>query len=175
MSLLGAIGGAIGGFLTGGPGGAIIGGLAGYSGSGGGTPGTSVVRSMPTLPVPGGGGLPMPGGFNFGGRSGPGTIGGIPIMAPGYGFGGKLRGRVPPQNGQCPRGWHLNKHTLSDGTGARSMCVRNRTMNPLNPRALKRALTREKRAGKIIRRLHIFHAVHRVAAAPKGRFLPRKK
>lgn len=175
MSLLSGIAGGIGGFLTGGPIGALGGFAAGYGGAPSGGAGTSIVRATPTSPIA----LPTFGGFGgFGGgvtRTGPGTIGGIPIMAPGYGFGGKLRGRMAPGPQGCARGWHLNKHRLSDGTAARSICVRNRSMNPLNPRALKRALMREKRAGKIIKRLHIFHAVHRAIPAAKGRFLPRKK
>lgn len=39
------------------------------------------------------------------------------------------------QNGCCPTGYHLAK----DGSGR---CVRNRRMNPANPRALRRAIRR---------------------------------
>lgn len=150
-----------------------MGALSGAMGTGGGGAGTSIVRATPTFP-----GTPAMVGGGAGGRGigtgGPGTIFGVPIMAPGYGFGGKLRGRIAPTQGGCPRGWHLNKHQLADGTAPRTICVRNRHMNPLNPRALKRALMREKRAGKIIKRLHIFRPVHR-AAPTTTRFLPRKK
>jgi len=50
----------------------------------------------------------------------------IPIPLPGMGAG---------DSGACPRGFHLDKKS-------RSRCVRNRSMNPLNPRALKRSLRR---------------------------------
>lgn len=99
MSLQSVLAGVAGGFLTGGPGGAVMGGVAGLLGSGGAgaasAPGTAIIRSTPSLP-----GLPQfgsrPGTIT---RSGPGTVLGVPIMAPGYGFGGKLRGRVAPSGG----------------------------------------------------------------------------
>jgi len=56
-------------------------------------------------------------------------------------FGGTLpRGAVAPVTGpnglpDCPRGYHFNK-------AGQPWCVRNRRMNPLNPRALSRASRR---------------------------------
>ena len=45
------------------------------------------------------------------------------------------RGAVMSQDGCCPTGYHLAK----DGSGR---CVRNRRMNPANPKALRRAMRR---------------------------------
>lgn len=88
---------------------------------------------------------------------------GLPgFLKPG-GFAGK-GGRVALQDGRCPRGYHLNKHKLSDGTEAGSVCVRNRSMNALNGRAAMRAVRRVKRAEKLVRKLHIFKPIHRLAA-----------
>ena len=58
----------------------------------------------------------------------------------GYASGG---GRIQPgENGACPKGWHLNKSKLADGTEPGSVCVRNRSMNPANGRAIGRAIRR---------------------------------
>lgn len=81
------------------------------------------------------------------------------------GRGGK-GGRHSPENGTCGRGYHLNKHKLADGTPARTVCVRNRSMNALNGRAAMRAVRRVKRAEKLVRKLHIFKPVHRLASRP---------
>lgn len=64
-------------------------------------------------------------------------------VAPG---GARGRGRVSPdsQTGKCPVGYHPAK----DGNG----CVKNRSMNPLNPRALRKALRRAESFEKIARR-----------------------
>jgi len=53
--------------------------------------------------------------------------------------------------GDCPPGYHLNK---ADGPkGAKgTYCVKNRRMNPLNPRALKRGLRRAEDFEKFARR-----------------------
>lgn len=66
-----------------------------------------------------------------------------------------LGGAIPPTNGcgclplggpalACCKGFHLNKATGCDGTPPGSKCVRNRRMNALNPRALRRATSRLK-------------------------------
>lgn len=154
MSLLSGVLGAVGGFITGGPAGAILGGISGYQGGPGGSPGTSIAIRPPNLPAIGAGGgynigIGGPGGINFGGNFG---------LNVGAGAGGA------PVGGACPKGWHLNKHPLAaskkhGAVPARSICVRNRSMNPLNPRALRKALSREKRARKLLSRLHIFKAV----------------
>lgn len=48
----------------------------------------------------------------------------------------------------CPSGYHANKsdYFLKDGTyvAEGTRCVRNRRMNPLNPRALRRGISRQK-------------------------------
>lgn len=157
MSLFGSIvsgiedvGKVAAGFATGGPGGAIgaIGSLFG-----------GPKPAAPTFgaPVPGTGGIAIGGSI-------PGLIsGGIAV---GYSGGGT----VAPSGGACPRGYHLNKHALPASkrhaaVAARTICVRNRHMNPLNHRADARALRRLKRADKMTRKIHnLFHRRH---AAPK--------
>lgn len=157
MSLTSVLGGIAGGFLTGGPGGALLGGIGALVGGGG--------KPAPQ-PPPGGpfGPYGVTGGITIGGPNGIG-IGGR-IAPTGYGPGTVPAGTA----GGAPRGYHLNKHALpackSHGAvPARSIYVRNRRMNPLNPRALRKALHREKAARKIMSKLHIFHTVRR--AAPK--------
>lgn len=159
MSMLSVIGkglrGAAGGLLAGGPGGAIAGFAGGILGRTGGT----------TMPVPSfGGGGP---GFHLPNLPGVPTVygpGGIPL--PGFGGGG---GKAT----SCPRGYHLNKHPLAPSkrhgaVPAHSMCVRNRSMNPMNYRALTRSLRRVKRAGKIVAKLHHFNAPHRRIAPARA-------
>jgi hypothetical protein len=163
MSLWGAVVGAVEGFVAGGPAGAIAGGVMGLASGGGGSPGTAVAV-RPAAPV-----TPF-GGFGIGGGA---TIGpGGAQVGYGLTWGGQPTATATIAAGQCPKGYHLNKHPLKasrthGAVAARSICVRNRHMNPLNYRALRRALTREKRAGKIVRRLHIFHTRRPAAAAPR--------
>lgn len=110
----------------------------------------------------GGGSIPSP----FGGGLNPGvSIGGPYGINIGFGQFGKGAQPTPTGATGCPRGYHLNKHALAaskrhGALAARSICVRNRSMNPMNHRALSRALKREKRAAKIIRRLRVFRPVH---------------
>lgn len=159
MSLLSGAIGALGGFITGGPVGAVIGGFAG--------------AGQTRLPAPASIGLPL-GGMPL---PTPGFLGGIFDKPQTMPFGLPTVGQVTGTNwgspslpaGGCPRGYHPNKHALAaskrhGAVAARSMCVRNRHVNPLNPRALKRALRREKSAGKIIRRLHVFRPVHHTSS-----------
>lgn len=146
MSLLGTLGGIVGGvagFLTGGVGGAVTGFHAGENLGGGGS-------NLPALP---GGGGPGTGSI-FGNQTMPF---GLPTVGQvtGTGWGTPAQGQGPP------RGYHLNKHALAPSkrhgaVPARSVYVRNRKMNPLNPRAITRALKREKRARKLLARLHVF-------------------
>lgn len=123
------------GGITGGPAGAI----AGYAGSRGGGGVRQVPPSMPGLGI-----VPGVGGF---GRF-PVPFGGMPKMP---------RGKIPvpipfpmPGGGEnglcCPPGYH----PIKDGTGR---CVRNRTMNVCNPKALRRAIRREKGFGKLASRM----------------------
>lgn len=112
---------------------------------------TGLAGSMIARLVPGqqgGGSPPSPGG----GYNMPFPVkgpGGVPL--PGFNPGGVQT--------QCPKGYHLNKHALAaskkhKAVPAHSLCVRNRTINPLNHRALTRSLKRLKRAGKLVRKLH---------------------
>jgi len=64
----------------------------------------------------------------------------IPIPIPGGLFGGD--GGCAPD--PCCRGQHLNKSMGCDGAPPGTKCVSNRRMNPLNPRALRRATRRLK-------------------------------
>lgn len=142
MSLKSAVLGGLGGFLSGGPGGAI----AGVAGSlfGG--------RSGPPAPgYTGGGG---------GGGASVGAGGNIGPFSFGYGVSYAGGGLKPGANGACPKGYHLNKHPLAaskhhGAVPARSLCVRNRRVNPLNSRALSRSLRRLHRAQKLVRHLHV--------------------
>ena len=145
VSLLSTLGAGLTGFLAGGPAGAAMG--VATSIFGGGMTGPP----RPPMPVPfggGGGGAPSGGGGFFGSMNAQGDR--------------WLQGQgIAPRQGSCPRGYHLNKHALSaskrhGAVAARSICVRNRSMNPLNPRAIARALRREKRARKLLQRLHVF-------------------
>jgi hypothetical protein len=149
MSLTSVLGGIAGGFLSGGPAGAIAGGVLGAFGGG--------PKPAPQLPPGGGpfGPYGVAGGVTIGGQNGI-TIGGR-IAPTGYAPAGGA-----PAAGGAPRGYHLNKHALpackSHGAvPARSIYVRNRRMNPLNPRALRKALHREKAARKLMSKLHVFH------------------
>lgn len=72
--------------------------------------------------------------------------GGAPAL-PRFGGSPAANGARPMmQAGKCPSGWHPNKSSyfLKDGTyvPAGSRCVRNRSRDPLNPRALRRAIGR---------------------------------
>lgn len=107
------IGKVASGFLGGGPIGAIGAGI-GLLG-----PKTGIVPQG--LPAPRtGGGLTLPGGVG---------IHPTKILPGGAPF-------VTQQGGAVPPGYHLDKRT-------RSYAVRNRSMNPANPRALRRAVRRE--------------------------------
>lgn len=74
-----------------------------------------------------------------GGPGGPGAAWPTPaqLAPPGAGM---------AANGCCPSGYHLSK----DGSGR---CVKNRSMNVANPRALRRAIRREKGFGKLASRV----------------------
>lgn len=147
MSLSSVLKGAAGGFLGGGPGGAIIGAVTGLLGTGG----ASMTSARPQLPSPtaGGGGL----------------FGGMNAQADMW----LQKQGIAPVAGSCPKGYHLNRHALSaskrhGALPARSICVRNRKLNPLNSKALVHALRREKRARKLLSRLHVFKPVARATS-----------
>lgn len=81
-------------------------------------------------------------------------------VAPG---GASGRGRVSPDaNGRCPQGYHPAK----DGRG----CVRNRSMNPMNHRAARRAIRRIRSGEKQYKK--IFSIMHKQSA---GKVMPRRK
>jgi len=82
------------------------------------------------------------------------------VSLPGFGGGAETT---------CPRGYHLNKKPLAackshGAKAARTMCVRNRSVNPMNYRALTRSLKRIKRAQKIVRKIHAFAPARRQPA-----------
>lgn len=103
--------------------------------------------------------------------------GGLSIDLPGFGrpgYGimatGATRGRVAPgPNGECPKGYHLNKTKTADGSPARSFCVRNRHTNFANGRAARRAGRRLKGTVRVLRRSFTLVA----AKAPKGKWIPK--
>jgi len=71
--------------------------------------------------------------------------------------------------GKCASGWHLAK----DGSGK---CVRNRRMNPLNPRALSRACTRLRSGQRAARMLGLLQLPRRKkAGCAKCKAPTRKK
>lgn len=141
------VGGAATGFLSGGPLGAIRGAVTSISGARtaqvGGTKGL-------VAPIPGGSALPgtgvnvqLPsigkegvsmGGIQIGRYGGMGTAPSMPVtMAAG------------PNGKGCMSGHHINRSTYYTQRGkveAGTACVKNRHMNPLNPRAASRAMRR---------------------------------
>lgn len=140
--------GAIGGFLGGGPIGAITGGIGALAG--GGRPISvpmPISRALPPVTgITGQIGFPagpqIGGGISFGPR--------VPQIA---GPAGVPAGSCPPTG---PRGYHLNKsgYFLKSGQyvppGTR--WVRNRRMNPANGRALRRSISRAKSFDNLVKR-----------------------
>jgi len=129
----------------------IIGGLV---------PGNDPMR--PTLPVPTGGGVPMPTG-PVGGTAPPVFRGGCgPTPA---GRGKRLTPRFIEGKGNvCPTGFHMSK-TLG-------CCVPNRRMNPLNPRALSRSTRRLSAFQRRIKSTE--KALRKLAPPQRRRALPAK-
>lgn len=84
----------------------------------------------------------IPGGGGGGGES-PNYAEGVGAGAPGMVMMGA--------KGMCPPGYHPNKSDSIKGPKG-SYCVRNRRMNPLNPRALRRALRRSEDFEQIAKR-----------------------
>lgn len=179
MGFLGSLGklagGVVGGFLTGGPLGAVAGGAAAVSSviksgsSSGGTPyptGTSIIKAAPTVLAASGGG----GGFLSSGLQGPNLPKSFPGSVPEPGVLGTIQRFLPGgQSGYtgAPPGYHVNKayvrHLRAQAMGRKSTdpfkapravntVVKNRHMNPLNPRALRAALRRQGAAVSLMRR-----------------------
>lgn len=126
----GAVGGAVGAVFRGGNplAGAVGGAVRGFKG------GPAPIRA---LPIPGiaGSGSVVPGPtFGFAGPNGQNGGGGAYAVSP--------AGTVIA----CPRGTHANAsdYFLKDGSfiAKGSRCVQNRRRNPMNPRALGRAISR---------------------------------
>lgn len=111
----------VGGFLSGG----ISGAVRAVTGAGPVLQGPTYFQApqAPRGPAPVGrpGGIPLPGPI----RIRPTRM--LPGGKPGIEF----------EGGSCPPGFHLDKRT-------KTYCVRNRRMNPANPRALRRGIRREK-------------------------------
>lgn len=156
-------GGAIGGLLSGGPIGAIggaVSGLAGAIGVKSGGAAQAVPVSKATLPtVSGKNTFALPQASAL-----PGTGLQIPTITPVGTSSAPSSGASIGANGQlCLRGYHLNKSeyfhkrlqmVVQPGTA----CVKNRRMNPLNPRAASRAMRRLdgfSRATKSVERMMI--------------------
>ncbi len=122
----------VAGFAVGGPAGAIAAGIGSKTQRPASFPGVGLGfggAAIPRLP------MPMPGGLRI--PRIPGRIAPIPIPIP---LGGGENGAC------CPSGFHLAK----DGSGR---CVKNRSMNVANPKALRRAIRREKGFGKLASRV----------------------
>lgn len=134
------------GFATGGPAGAARGGLLTLAGGGRSAMVPTALR--PTALAPAASRLPGPAG----------------TLLPGL-FGIQPRTRLPvgPEAASfgCPAGFHPAK----DRSGR---CVRNRRMNPMNPRAARRAIRRIKGAMKMLRRIERQLPKQRVRRAPAG-------
>jgi len=82
--------------------------------------------------------------------------GGVGVMPPMSGS----AGLIGPGGGLIPRGYHLNKSPRYPTAGypAGSKLVRNRSMNMLNPRALRRAIRRTQAFARIaMKAIHIVH------------------
>lgn len=136
-----------------------VGKIAGNIGTGG-LAGTALGLATSALQRKSGGRLPA-----FGGIGGPGGF-----TLPGFGLIGGGNRRIEPQDGQCPKGYHLNKSTTADGLPPRSICVRNRSMNASNGRAIARAARRLTRAKKQYRKVLTI-----LGAPAKGKIVPKRR
>lgn len=136
----------------------IVGGLASSALAKAGSRGTGTAvtpYNPPGIQLPGGLSIDFPG---FG--------------RPGYGImaTGARRGRVAPgPNGECPKGYHLNKSATADGAAARSFCTRNRRVNFANGRAARRAGRRLRGTVRVLRKSFTLVS----AKAPKGKWVPK--
>ncbi len=101
--------------------------------------GGAINGPLPTFPQPtfNGGPPPLP---RFPNTTGNGPIITTPVPNFPVSVTGCISGPVNP----CCQGEHLNKSRDCFGNPAGSKCVTNRRMNPLNPRALRRAIRRAK-------------------------------
>lgn len=163
----GILGGASG-LLTGGVTGAVTGAVSPFLG----TRAKQQLGIMPTngRQVPqaqqGGFRIPAPGPGQIRIRPGAALPGGRPFIS-------REGGEVVPQGMKlaCPGGYHPNKSSyfLSDGTfiPEGSKCVKNRRRNPMNPRALDRAIGRLEGAKRLQSKLRGFSTPKYTAAGTK--------
>lgn len=148
--IAGDVGKIAGGFAAAGPVGGLVGAASIF--------GNTTPRAAPPSA---GFGVNLPGIAAFGGGI---TLGGSKTTS----YTGGISWQSAGAGGACPKGYHLNKHALPaskthQAVPARSICVRNRRMNPLNHRADARALRRLKRADKMTRKIHsLFHHTRHV-------------
>jgi len=151
----------VAGVATGGVGGLAIAAVGkALTGGGKGGPGTAVARYNPP-------GIDIAGlNINLPGFGGPGV--GITSS---YAAGGR-HGRVARgPNGECPKGYHLNKSKTGDGQERHAFCVRNRRVNYANGRAAARSGRRLRGTVKMLRR-----SFSLVSAKPaKGKWVPKGK
>lgn len=111
------------------------------------------------------------GGGGGGRGGGPGRGGGgWDIGKPGKGIFGSAPQRRKSEDGACPKGFHLNKHKLSDGTEPYSVCVRNRHVNYANGKAARRAGRRLRGTVKMLKKSFTFVTAH----PKKGKFIVKK-
>ncbi len=129
--------GGVTGFLSGGPLGALKGVI-----SGGGSPAPTVLPRRPQSAPPGT-------GFVQAGTAvvrAPGLPAAIARALPGGRTGLEVAGAPAGMKIACHSGYHANKsdYWLKDGSfvAKGTRCVRNRRRNPMNPRALSRAISR---------------------------------
>lgn len=161
--LLGGILGGLGGLITGGPAGAVAGAVAGWKGGGSSRPPSRGIVG-PQIPPGRGPGrtFPLPGGSRI--RFRPGDM--FPGGAPGFQVEGDPNVKLA-----CPSGYHPNKSSywLQDGTYVEkgTRCVKNRRRNPMNPRALDRALSRLNSAKKVQNKLRKYSTNKYTAAGTK--------
>jgi len=143
--LLSALGGAVRGFVSGGPVGAITGAVRGWSQPRRDPrvppPITTIAGRSPQIPPPGYSGIPRPGGGTYPLSEIPGVMGVLQRALPGgaTGFG------ISPNGGPPPQGYHYNKTGYWTAAGyvpPRSKLVRNRKRNISNGQANMRALRR---------------------------------
>ena len=85
-------------------------------------------------------------------------------------LGGAAAEKMLAAGDACPKGFHISKSKHSKSFGA---CVRNRHMNPCNPRALRRAVRRATRFTHLA--MKTIHLVHPKKKGRFGGFRKRKR